>query len=421
MYNIKTLQNGTRVISLHMPYMESISVGYWIGVGGRNEDSNSAGISHFLEHLLFKGTEKRNALEITHMIEGAGGSMNAFTSEECTCYFAKVLKNKLPVAIDIISDMFLNAVIREEDVQRERNIILEELHMGIDSPSHHVIDDLNNILWANHSLGRRLIGSKESINNIKASDLSQYKNDYYIPSKTVISIAGNLSNVNCNDVVEKYFNSDICGKPVPITEFIDKQEEVNISVRERKTEQTHMAMGIKAYARGDFRRNVLRLLNLILGGNMSSRLFQTIREEKGLSYDISSSVETFIDAGAIVISAGLDNNRVAESISCILKQLKRLKNEKITKKELGNAKEYAIGRLLLMNEKTTSQIMYAGEQLLFLDKVLSLNKIIEEIEKISVEDINCMANDLFDNNKLSLALIGPIDNHDEIRDELLAD
>lgn len=418
MYKIETLKNGSRIVSLNMPYMESITVGIWVGVGGRFEEVRLSGISHFLEHLLFKGTKKRTALQITQMIEGAGGMMNAFTSEEMTCYFAKVLKNRFETAADILSDMFFNAVLKAEDVEKERNIIFEELHMGIDSPSNHVMDLLDGIMWPGHPLGRRLIGSEESIGEIQLKDIINFKKKHYLSSQMVISIAGNLKDIDYLGILENYFSSASEIREFPINKFISNQESPEIAVLEKKTEQTHMALGIRSFPRGDKRRFALRLLNIILGENMSSRLFQTVREKHGLSYDINSLIEYFIDTGALVISAGLDSRRTKDAIDCIVKQLNILKKQKVSGEELKHAQEYAIGRLLLMNEKTNSQMMYAGEQLLCLGKVLPISKIIKEIKQVSENDLQEVARELFVDERTSIALIGPVKDKEKIMSNL---
>ncbi|MFC1668006.1 M16 family metallopeptidase [Chlamydiota bacterium] len=421
MHTINRLKNGAQVVGVNLPFMESISVGIWIGIGGRFEVDELLGISHFLEHLLFKGTKRRSALEITQEIEGAGGSMNAFTSQEFTCYFAKVLKDNYTVAIDILSDIVLNPIYTRKEVEKERKIIQEEIHMGIDIPSQHVQDLLDTIMWPDHPLCRQLIGTEKTLAGISHEHLISFKNEHYLPSQFVIALAGNLKDIDYIPVLESYFAVNSNKKEFSTPYFTEKAHSFTVTSQYRKTEQTHVALGIRSYPRDDKKRLALKLLNVILGGNMSSRLFQVIREKEGLSYDISSQVESFFDTGALIISAGLDNKRVKKGVSCIISELKKLKRETVSSVEFENAKKYAIGQLRLMNEKTSSHMFYAGESLLCLGKIKSINEVIQTLKKLTCDDIKKVANELFINEKLSLALIGPLKNMDTIKEEMNLD
>lgn len=407
MYRKIVLDNGLTIILANMPTMESISIGIWIAAGGRYEEKRQAGVSHFLEHMVFKGTRKKSAQELKETIEGRGGLLNGFTGEEFTCYLAKVLSKDAAAAIDVLSDMTLNPKIALQDFMKERFVILEEVKMYIDMPSHHVHELLAELLWPDQPLGMPLIGTVETITSLGREDLIAYKENFYNPKNIVVSMAGKLPSFDMVKEVKKRFRG---GREYPRRRFKPaalRQKEPAVNFFFKETEQTHIAMGLHGYSRFSEDKYKLDIMHIILGGNMSSRLFQEVREKAGLAYEISSSVKQYHDAGALVISAGIDNKKINKAIKVVLSELKKIRAKGVTKEEFRRAKEFYKGQVLMMFEETMNHMLWLGEKFICQDMKFKAKDILTAVDKVVIDDIKAAAEDVIKGRNLSLALIGP--------------
>jgi predicted Zn-dependent peptidase len=406
-YRIAQLPSGVRVVTAPMPHMESVSLGVWIGVGGRYESKRLCGISHFIEHLLFKGTRTRSAKQISQTVEGVGGYLNAFTGEESTCYYAKASHRHLDILLDVLSDMYLHPKFAVADIDKERQVIKEELLMYRDQPDHYVHELLTETVWPDHPLGRSLTGTPESLDAIARRTLFDYKARNYIAGRTVVAVAGHCEHDNIVSRVAKILSVHPGGRAPHFERARDGQRAARLRFLSKPVEQTHLAIAVRGYSRNDPRRYAMKLSSVILGENMSSRLFQTIREKHGLAYSIQSSTSYFDDTGALVISAGLDPKRLHKALRLVLQELRRLAQRPLRADELRRAKDYAIGQMRLGLESTSNQMMWIGEHLLAYGLVQSPDEVEKKIEAITTEQIQEVAADLFRDNRLSVAVITP--------------
>ena len=415
MYEISTLPGGLRVITAPMPHMESVSVGIWIGIGGRFESRSRAGISHFLEHLLFKGTHRRSAKQLSQTVEGVGGYLNAFTGEENTCYYAKASYRHLAVLLDVLADMYRHPKLAAADIAKERQVIKEELLMYRDQPDHYVQELLAETTWPGHPLGRSLTGTTESLDQIERGTLVDFKNQHYVPVNTVVAVAGHCEHAEIVARVAGQFPSATPGRSARFQAVTAVQRTPQFRFLTKAVEQTHLAIAIRGYSRHDTRRYSLKLLSVILGENMSSRLFQTIREEHGLAYSIQSATSYFADTGAFLISAGLDTKRLPKALRLILNELAKLSRRPPPAEELRRAKDYAIGQMRLGMESTSNQMMWCGEHLLAYGCVQAPNEIEQKLEAITAAQIQEVAADLFRDSRLNAAVITPSQDEHPIR------
>lgn len=415
MYKKAVLENGLKIITHPMKKMQSVAIGIWIKVGGRYETPEYKGIAHYLEHLVFKGSKKYSCRRIKESIEGVGGSLNGFTSEELTCYLAKLPNLHLDLALDILSDMALNPLLQPEEIEKERTVILEEAKMYKDLPQSYVYDLLDELLWPNHPLGMSIIGTPESIGRINKESLSLFKNRYYAPSNIVVSAAGCLEHSSFTKRVENIFSTH---KNRNLNALLKVKEgaqyQPQLKLLHKETEQTHLALGFHGFRRGDPLRYAMGLLHIILGANMSSRLFNELREKRGLAYEIGTQAKYFHDTGAFIVHAGIDNRKVNESIEVILKELKRTKDKLVSVDEFKRAKEFYLGQLILSLEETLDHMLWIGESTATRDEVYSLKDIIKKINKVRREDIRKVADTVFNEKSLNLALIGPLKDSEQI-------
>lgn len=413
MYELNTLKNGIRCVGHNTPDRDSLSIGIWLNVGARCETEAEGGISHFLEHLLFKGTRKRSAEDIKKAIEGRGGAMNGFTSEEFTCYLVKVLKRDIDTALDVLSDMVLNPRLAPEDIEKERTVIKEEIKMYLDLPSHHVHDLLVEMLWPEQPLGRNLAGTLETVNAITRVDIAGYKDRFYNSSNIVIAACGNMDYRGFFAYCEKYFKSARKEDRSVFKKASQAQKKPRLAVLSKNTEQTHLALGMHAFGRNDPDRYALTLLHIILGGNMSSRLFRELREKRGLVYEIGTHTKKFYDTGAFLISAGLDTKKIVKSLDLITKELRKIKTQVVGSEEFERAREYYRGQLLLGLEDTVDHMLWMGEYMSAEGRIPAPGEILARIDKITPDDIKRVANRVFKDSGLNLALIGPINKTEE--------
>ena len=419
MYKKVKLNNGLRMISHRMPGMQSVAVGIWIKVGGRYETTQNKGISHYLEHLLFKGTKKYSCRKLKEAIEGVGGSLNGFTSEELTCYLAKLPRRYLGLGLDVLSDMVLNPLLPEAEVEKERTVILEELKMYKDQPQSYVYDLLDELLWPGQILGMNIIGSLETVNSIKREDLREYSLRHYTPLNIVVSAAGALEDDELLKKAKKIFSRCEGNEINSFEPAVEQQAQPQLKVFDKATEQTHLALGFHSLKREHPLKYAQGLLHVILGANMSSRLFEEVREKKGLAYEIGTQVKRFQDTGAFLVHAGIDNRKVLEAVELILAELGRIKGSLVSLDELKRAKDFYLGQMGLALEDRLDHMLWIGENVSTLDKIYTLQEITKGIQAVSREDIREAARRIFQEKGLNLALIGPLKDHQqEIFDRL---
>lgn len=407
LYRLTTLPSGARVASVEMPHMRSVAVGFWAGVGGRHETSEQNGISHFLEHLLFKGTRTRNAKEITESVEGIGGYLNAFTTEDHTCYYAKAAVAHFGELCDVLSDMYLRSQFPKSEIEREREVIREEILMYRDQPSQHAQELLSQTLWPAHPLGRPLTGTVETISGLQRPDFLEFRKAHYSGRNTIITVAGPLPHERVVAELSRNLRGLPVGKPPRYTRARLPRRPARVMLHTQETEQTHLAMGFHAFGRNDPRRYALKLLSVILGENMSSRLFQKLREQRGYCYHVSTSMVALADAGALCISAGLDMAKLRSALQLILKELRAICAKKPSVDELRKARDYAIGITLMGLESTTNQIMWMGESLLGYGKIMDPAEVECAIRSVTPEDIQAVACHCLNRGRLGVAVVGP--------------
>ncbi len=408
MYKRSQLSNGLRIISKPLAQAQSVSLGVWINIGGRYETVSQKGISHYLEHLLFKGSKKYSCRAIKESIEGVGGTLNGFTSEELTCYLVKIPSRYLIHALNILSDMVINPSLKPADIAKERTVILEELKMYRDLPQNYVYELLDELLWPRQPLGLPIIGSVESVNSINREILKKYQASHYTPANIVISAAGLLEHDLLVNEISAIFSSKAAAKLNTFTAVKESQQKPQLKIFHKDTEQTHMALGFHALKRGDPLRHAQALLHIILGANMSSRLFNEVREKRGLAYEIGTGIKRFADTGAFLVHAGIDNHKVEDCLGLIFQELGKLRKTIARKDEFGRAKEFYSGQLSLALEDTMEYMLWMGESVACLDKAYTLEQIIKEVNKVEIEDIREVADKIFNNKKINLALIGPL-------------
>ncbi len=407
-YYKTVLSNGLRIVTAPRRDAESVSVGFWINAGGRYENARVNGISHFLEHLLFKGTKSRTSRDIKEAVEGAGGMLNAFTDEEYTCVLAKVQPKDLGSAVDVLADMVLHSMFDSKELERERQVILEEIRMYKDLPMQYVNDLLNNLLWPNHPLGMELAGTEKSVGRLKRSDIVSYHRRFYTPKNIVITACGRLSHRDLVNAVEALWRGVRPGILQTSRKPVQRQQRPRLKVDEKKTEQTHFSIGFHAFPRNHPQVHALNLLNVILGGNMSSRLFQKVREERGLAYEIGSQIKRFRDTGYFSVSAGVEHKHLFKSLQVILKEIKRVRKEPVTLKEFEQSREYLTGQLLFSMEDTVEHMCWVGECEMTMGEVQPVEKILDQISKVRKQDITKVSRAIFRSERLNLAVIGPV-------------
>ncbi|MCX7886688.1 MAG: insulinase family protein [Verrucomicrobiae bacterium] len=407
MYRVSTLPNGLRVATAEMHGMESVSVGIWIGVGSRYESGRYNGVSHFIEHLLFKGTRRRSAKQISQSIEGIGGYLNAFTSEEHTCYYARAAHQHFDTLVDVLVDMYLHPRFAADDIAKERDVIREELLMYRDQPDHHVQELLSETLWPDQPLGRPLTGSLASLERINRGIICRYKAAHYVCSRTVVAVAGHCRHEVVLRAVAQMFRGAPAGLRRRFAPARENQRAPRLRWFTKKVEQTHLALGVRSFSRHDRRRYAARLLSVILGENMSSRLFQVVRERHGLAYSIHSVPTYFADTGVFVVSAGLDTERLPGALRLILREMSKIAEQPPSARELQRAKDYAIGQMRLGLESTTNQMMWVGEQLTAYGFIMTPEEVERQLVAVTARDVQQVAAALFRNRALNAAIITP--------------
>lgn len=407
-YTLSTLPNGVRVISAELPHMQSVAIGVWAGVGGRYESAEENGMSHVLEHMNFKGTAKRNARQISESIEGIGGTINGFTSEEVTCYYAKVRYTKFSRAVDVLLDLYANSLFSSHELARECSVIKEEIRMYNDMPQQVAYENITASMWKNHPLGRSILGTFDTLDSFSHSTVKAFHTKHYSPENTVISVVGNISHEDVVEHVLKHTHTwKKSQKSAVCLPYKERQRAPRFTLQMRPVEQAHFVLGFKALNRTDPDRFALRLLTVILGENMSSRLHQDIREKHGLAYSVHAHTLRLIDTGAVMIACGTDPSRLSKACERIVHNIKRIIEKGVRKKELNHAKEYVRGNVALSMERTTSYMLWLGENLLTTNSVLPINNVLDAYDKITLEDIQESAARIFSPKKATLSVVSP--------------
>jgi predicted Zn-dependent peptidase len=414
---VATLKNGVRVISEEMSHVRSVSLGVWIRTGSRRETSEENGISHFIEHMLFKGTKNRSAEEIARSVDSIGGGLDAFTAKEMVSYNTKVLDEHLPIAFDVLADMVRNPLFREEDIEKEKGVILEELKMDVDNPEYLLHDIFSSNFWKDHPLGKPIIGSKDTIRGFDREMIDSYFQRYYSPSNILITAAGNLNHAELVDLARQHFedlrvNGQLAPEvaPVPHARLVFRNK--------TSLEQTHLYMGVPAYPFPHQLRFACWTLNTILGGGMSSRLFQNIREKQGLAYAVYSELAMYRDTGYMAIYAGTAVETAGKVIDSIVKEFRELKENLVPAEELRRAKDNLKGSFMLGLESTSSRMGNLARQDLYFQRFFTLDEMLQSIEAVSAEQVQQIAREFFNPKNITLAVLGNLGEFRIKREEL---
>src|SRR5208283_1972670 len=410
MYRKDALSNGMRVVSETLPKSRSVSIGVWVKVGSRHEQQNIGGISHFIEHLFFKGTEKRTAKDIAIEMDSLGGEMNAFTTQETTTFYAKVVDEHLPVAIDILSDILLSSKFNPTEMEKERKVILEEIKGVEDTPDDYIHELFTNAIWPDNSLGRPILGTKETIKALKHENIISYISDYYSPKEIVISVAGNFEHARLIDLLNASFGK-LFRAGVPKKESTPAFTPA-VVVKKKQLEQVQLCIGCKGLNYTHEDRYVISALNTVLGNSMSSRLFQEVREQNALAYSIYSYVTSYRDTGLLTVYAGTDPSNALEVVRLVMKELKKIKEEGITPAEELRVKNQIKGSLILSLESSNSHMSRIARQEISYGKYLSVDDIIKGVENVTREQAQRLAQQLFIRDNIALAILGPLDKTD---------
>lgn len=405
MYKKHVLENGLTIIGEEIPYVKSISLGVWINAGSRIEDEEISGVSHFIEHMLFKGTRNRTSKQIASEIDNLGGQINAFTSKECTCYYVKLLDSHIDIGIDVLSDMILNSKFNEDDLDKERSVIIEELKMYEDSPEDLAYDLLTENIYKHDPLGMNIIGTEESLKRLNREKLLDYFNKYYVPNNSVIAISGNF---NFDEIINKIEEKFKVWKKRDVNVDIKKAEFKSCFLTKNKDiEQVNLAMSLEAVPiESDKEVYALAVINTVFGGSISSRLFQKIREEKGLVYSIYSSQSLYRKCGELGIFASMSNEHLKEVYESIIEEIKIMKKYYLTDQEIKESKEQLKGSYILGLESTSSRMMSIGRSLLLNNKVESTDDILKSIDNVDRETVKIVIDKIFNLDKLGVCIVG---------------
>lgn len=400
------LGNGIRILTHQMPHVHSVSMGVWVNVGARDETPAENGLSHLIEHMIFKGTTKRSAFQIAKEFDAIGGQTNAFTSMESTCYHAKVMDTHLATMAEILTDIFLNSRFSQDELEKERPVICQEIGMVEDSPEEyvHVLSGAN--YWGENPLGQSILGTRENVLEFNASTVADFFHHLYQPDRIVISAAGNLEHGRFMDLVGPVFES--IGKTNNFPHRRPSEGCSNVAVYSRDIEQAHICCNARGFPITDPRRYAFSLLSTILGGNMSSRLFQEIREQRGLAYSVYSFISSYEDTGIFGVYAGVAPEKVTETIDLITKELLRIKKEAVTGSELHAASEFTKGNLLLASESVDNQMVRLAQNEIHFGRYVPIEEIVKGIDTVTEADIIELADLIFQPDQAALTILGPV-------------
>jgi predicted Zn-dependent peptidase len=410
-----SLDNGLRILTFTMPQTRAVSIGLFVGAGSRYESDSIGGASHFVEHMLFKGTSRRpTARQIAEAIEGIGGYSNAYTDQETTTYWAKVAARHFADAADVLTDMFRGSVFDPAEIEKERRVIIEEINMTMDTPDQWVGILLGDVVWPNHPLGRDVAGTRQTVGGLTRIQLLDFLNHYYLPDRTVVSVAGNVAHAEVVQVIGEQLAEWSSGPPMSFLPVPNGATSPRWAVEDRSTEQGHLCLAVPGLPRSHPDRFALGLLNAILGEGMSSRLFLEVREAQGLAYAVDSSLSLLDETGLLVVYTGVDPDRAPQALCAVLTELDRLRQDLVPEAELKKAREYVKGRLVLGLEDSSAVSVWYGRQALLLDKMLTPDAVMAAYDRVTAEDIQRLARSLFSGDQFYLAAVGPFGNGDEL-------
>ena len=410
------LPSGLRLLTERMPQVRSVSIGVWLARGSRHETEQLSGIAHFVEHMLFKGTATRSAEDIAQTVDSIGGQMDAFTAKEYASYYFKVLDEHLPLAVDVLADIVMNPALRADDIGREKKVVLEEIKMVEDTPDDLVHELFTENLWPQHPLGRPILGIKETVEALTQEVLRSYFLETYTAPNLIVAAVGNIEHERVRDLVQRAFER------LPTTGGPVAEEPPRVLprtvIRNKELEQSHVCLGTGSYRQDHDDRYASYVLNTVLGGSMSSRLFQNVREKRGLAYSVFSGLSAYRDAGSMTIYAGCANEAVGELVDVVIGELRRIKDEQFPGPELQRAKDHLKGSLMLGLESTSSRMSHLARQEIYFDRQFGLDETLEGIEAVSVDDVQRVARDLFGNASLAATVVGAVDGLELSRERL---
>jgi len=402
----EVLDTGLRLITETMPHVRSVSIGVWLTRGSRHEVQPQSGIAHFVEHMLFKGTSTRSAEDIAQEIDSIGGQLDAFTAKEYASYYIKVLDEHLPKAVDLLSDIVMRPRFEVDDIEKEKKVILEEIKMVEDTPDDLVHELFTQHFWEGHALGRPILGSKETVESFTASTLREYFGKTYTAPNLIVSAAGNVQHAQVREIISKAFAE----LPTARVAYDDTVPRVvpQVLVRTKELEQSHVCLGTNSYQQNHPDRYVGYIMNTVLGGSMSSRLFQNVREKRGLAYAVFSGLSAYRDAGNLTIYAGCANEAVPEVVDLCVEELKGLKHIPVPDSELRRAKDHLKGSLMLSLENTASRMSHLARQEIYFERHFSLDETLAGVERVNADDVRRVATELFANGSLAATVVGPL-------------
>ena len=413
----EVLPNGLIVITEQMQHIRSVSIGIWIKSGSRDEDPQWNGISHFVEHMVFKGTKHRSAEDIARQVDSIGGNMDAFTAKECVCFNVKVLDEHLPVALDVLSDLVLHPVFDSQDISRERGVILEEIKMDEDSPDYLVHEIFTQNFWKDHPLGKPILGTKETVKRFERDPVFAFYDQRFGPNNLIISAAGNLKHEQFVALVNEHFHHM---KPVT-NGFHSPQPKIvpRIVMRNKKAlEQVQICVGVPAHPIAHANRHASYILNTLLGGGMSSRLFQNIRERQGLAYAIYSDLNPYRDTGCLSVYAGTSRESAIKVVQCIVSEFRKLKSEQVPDEELRRSKDQLKGSLMLSLESSTARMSNLARQEMYFDRFFSMDELLEKIEAVTAQQLQKLANEFFHTESVAVTVLGNLNGLKLNREQL---
>lgn len=406
MYQKHVLPNGVRILTEEIEHVRSVAIGLWVGTGSRYETEGYEGISHFIEHMFFKGTENRTPRQLAESLEAVGGQLNAFTTKEFTCYFAKVLDEDISLAIDVLSDMFFNSRFDSKEIDKEKNVVIEEIKMYQDTPDELIHDLFSQYVWNGHPLGKPILGVENTINSLNREKIMHYLETRYTPDQVVIAVAGKIKHEDIVQRLSVFGDFQRKRKNVAGGEI---QGSIFRNAVGKDTEQMHLIVGVPGLGQDDQDMYVLHIINNILGGGLSSRLFQEIREQRGLAYSVYSYHSTYADTGLFAVYAGTNPAKTEEVIKCVLEEMNTLKKEGITEEELARTKAQIKGNLLLGLESVSSRMSRLGKTELTFGRVKTAEESVEQLEKVTLPDIKRVMERLWIKDKISILTLGQKD------------
>ncbi len=410
-YKKKVLKNGIRIITVPMADNPAVTVLVMVEAGSKYETKEVSGISHFLEHMCFKGTRKRpKAIDISRELDSIGSQYNAFTSQEFTGYYAKGGPRHLDTILDVVSDMYLNPLFDEKEIEKEKGVITEEINMYEDMPHRHVHDLFMELLYGDQPAGWNIAGTKESVKKLKREDFEEYRRKHYVSGATTVVVAGKFNEETIFDDIEKKFEGIHELKKHPKPQVKEAQKKPNIRIKYKKTDQTHIVLGVRTYDMFSKYTNALRVMSAILGGGMSSRLFQKLRDEMGVGYYVSAGNDTYTDHGYFEVSTGVDNSRVVEVVKAILEEFRKIKEDDIPEEELKKAKDYIIGNMFLGLETSDSLAEFYAYQEILKKEIQTPAEVAKKINMISAREIKDVAKLIFQDKNLNMMVLGRFKN-----------